>query len=107
MARWLLVALVLAVTPACSKASNEAETKQWPDKPPPKDMPPPADLKIAIRGKGRERGAITAEMLKTKKADFEDAERQAWLISTLVPDAAPSGTTVEAVSPAGVSLKFE
>jgi len=106
MARWLLLALVVAVTPACSKASNEAETKQWPDKPPPKDMPPPADLKITIKVNGTEAGAITADTLK-KKPDFEDAERSAWLISTLVPDAATQGTTVEAVSPTGVSLKMQ
>ena len=106
MARWLLVALVLAAAPACSKASKEAETKQWPDKPPPKDMPPPADLKITIKVNGAEAGAITADTLK-KKPDFEDAERSAWLISTLVPEAAPNGTTVEAVSPAGVSLKMQ
>ncbi len=107
MRRWALVLVLVAAAGACSRASNEAETKQWADKPPPKDMPPPADLAIAIQVNGVAKGTITAGMLAAAKPDFADAERTMWLISTLVPDAAPSGTTVEAVSPAGVSVKFE
>lgn len=104
MVRTLLVA-ALALAGACSKASNEAETKQWPDKPPPKDMPPPADLAIAVNVDGTQKATITAQMLTTTKPDFADAERSAWLISTLVPDAKADGTIIEAVSPAGMSLK--
>ena len=106
MPRWLLAAALAAVLGgACSKASNEAETKQWPDKPPPKDMPPPADLAIAVMVDGAASTTITAQMLNTTKPDFADAERTAWLISTLVPEAKPAGTIIEAVSPAGMSLK--
>ncbi|MBA3462903.1 MAG: hypothetical protein H0T46_23305 [Deltaproteobacteria bacterium] len=107
MARWLILVLAVAFAPACSKASQESETKQWPDTQPPKNMPPPADLKIGLKVHGSEKGSITADMLNTTKPDFVDAEREAWLIHTLVPDAAAPGTTVEAVSPAGVSIKFE
>lgn len=107
MRRWALVLALLASVAACSRASNEAETKQWADKPPPKDMPPPADLAIAIRVNGVAKGTISAAVLIAAKPDFADAERTMWLISTLIPDAAPRGTTVEAVSPAGVSVKFE
>ena len=107
MARWLplVVAFAAAFGGACSKASNEAETKQWPDKPPPKDMPPPADLAIQVTVDGTAKATITAQLLTTTKPDFADAERTAWLISTLVPDAKADGTIVEAVSPAGMSLK--
>ncbi len=104
MHRWVLLLLVAGA--ACSRASDEAETKQWAAQPPPKDMPPPADLNIAIKVNGVEKGAITVQTLKAKP-DFEDAERTMWLIPTLVPDAAASGSTVEAVSTAGVSVKFE
>jgi len=107
MRRWVLLALAVVAAGACSRASDEAETKQWPAQPPPKDMPPPADLKITIKVNGADKGAITAQTLKTAKPDFEDAERTMWLIQTLIPDAAPSGSTVEAVSTAGVSVKFE
>lgn len=108
MRYWALVlALTAGTAGACSRASDEAETKQWADKPPPKDMPPPADLTIAIKVDGVAKGAIDAKMLTNAKPDFADAERTMWLISTLIPDAAPNGSTVEAVSPAGVSVKFE
>lgn len=107
MARWLILLLAVALAPACSKASQESETKQWPDTQPPKNMPPPADLKIAVKVNGAEKGSITASKLTSTKPDFVDAEREAWLIHTLVPDAASNGTTIEAVSPAGVSIKFE
>ncbi|MBL9017932.1 MAG: hypothetical protein JNL83_27345 [Myxococcales bacterium] len=105
MVRMLLVAALAVAGAACSKASNEAETKQWPDKPPPKDMPPPADLAIGVLVDGTPSTTITAQMLNTTKPDFADAERTAWLIATLVPEARPPGTIIEAVSPAGMSLK--
>ena len=100
--RLLLVALALG---ACSKASDEASAKKWQAQPPFKDMAPPADLSIAVAVDGAARPAITATSLD-QKPDFEDAERKAWLISHLVPEAAPAGTTIEASSPTGVSLKL-
>ncbi|MDX2092745.1 MAG: hypothetical protein SFX73_33070 [Kofleriaceae bacterium] len=108
MSRAFFVALlaVLATT-ACSRASDESQAKQWAQPSPPNDMPPPADLSIAITVDGALRGAITADTLRAAKPDFTDAERSAWLIPTLIPDAAAKGSTVEAVSPAGVSVKFE
>jgi hypothetical protein len=45
-------------------------------------------------------------MLLAAKPDFTDADHRAWLISTLVPAASAAGTTVEASSPTGVSLKL-
>jgi hypothetical protein len=110
MRRYSTAAAILAVLTClgCSRASDEGEAKQWPKAlPPAKDMPPPADLTIQIRVNGAEQQAITAATLSSAKPDFQDAERTAWLIPTLVPAAAQQGTTVEAVSPAGVSVKFE
>ena len=102
----VILAALLCV--ACSRASDEGEAKQWPKAPPPtKNLPPPADLSIQIKVDGSDKGTITAATLTGAKPDFEDAERAAWLIPTLVPDAGPTGTIVEAVSPAGVSVKFE
>lgn len=101
----ILAALICV---ACSRASDEGEAKQWPKSPPPtKNLPPPADLAIQIKVNGADKGTINAASLTNAKPDFEDAERTAWLISTLIPDAVPAGTTVEAVSPAGVSVKFD
>jgi len=102
MHRWLVVVLLLG---ACSRAGDEGGATQS-SPPPSKDVPPPADLRIEITVDGAARGAITAETLRTAKPDFSDAERTAWLIPTLVAEAAPPGSTVEAVSPNGVSVKF-
>ena len=103
-----LALAALAASAACSRASDESEAKQWAKDPPPaKDVPPPSDLAIEIRVDGAVKGAITTQTLTSTKPDFKDAERSAWLIATLVPDAGPTGATVEAVSPKGVSVKFE
>lgn len=98
---------VIAGAAGCSRASDEGEAKQWAAQPPPRDMPPPRDLRIELKLDGVAKGALTAQTLVAAKPDFSDADRTAWLISTLVPEAAQRGTTVEAVSTLGVSVKFE
>jgi len=104
MARWLATLLVLA---ACSRASDENEVRQWQTPPPPKDgIPIPTSLSIDVTIDGGNKTAITSNVLGAAKPDFADADHKAWLIPTLVPAAAPRGTTIEAVSPAGVSVKF-
>jgi hypothetical protein len=101
-------AIVAASGPACSRASDEGEARPWAKDPPPtKAVAPPSDLAIAVRVDGADRAPITAAALTAAKPDFADAERSAWLIATLVPEAAAAGTTVEAMSPVGVSVKFE
>ena len=94
--RLLLVALAVAGwLPGCSKATDEAPAKKWQAQPPFKEMAPPTDLSIAVVVDGAGRPAITAATLD-QKPDFEDAERKAWLIAHLVPEAAPPGTVIEA-----------
>lgn len=108
--RWssaIALAALLAGS-ACSRASNEGEAKQWPKAPPAgDDPPPPADLAIQVKVDGADKGVISAATLEATKPDFADEDRRAWLIATLIPDAAAKGTLVEAVSPARVSVKFE
>jgi hypothetical protein len=100
--RWL-VAIALV---ACSKASDESEAKKWQSPPPPHDVEVPAGLSIAVEVDGVAKPAITADTLKALTPDFADAERKAWLIPTLVADASPPGTQVEATAPSGVSLRL-
>ena len=109
MGRSLLVVLAILAMPAlaCSRASDEAPKKTWADKPPPKDMPPPADLNIEVTVDGAAVSPITAATLTGKKPDFEDAERTAWLIETLVPQAAQTHSIVKATSPSGMSIEIE
>lgn len=109
MARWLSSAAIVAISlGACSRASDEGEAKKWPKEPPPQGaVAPPERLAIEVRIDGAPSRTITAAVLRATKPDFADAERTAWLIPTLVPEAAAAGTTVEAASPVGVSVKFE
>jgi hypothetical protein len=102
MVRWIAAVVVIA---ACSKASNEAETRQWPEPPPGKGVSIPAKLEIAVTVDGAAKPAITADTLRAVKPDYSDEDRKAWRIPTLVGEAAPPGV-VEATSPAGVSVKF-
>jgi len=102
MHRWIAAVVVIA---ACSKASNEVETRQWPGPPPAKDVSLPARLEIAVTVDGAPKPAITAETLRGVRPDYADDERRAWRILSLVGEAGPPGV-VEATSPAGVSVKF-
>src|SRR5262245_66658096 len=101
--RWLLALVALA---GCAKARDESEAKQWQTQPPPKEVTIPANLSIDVTVNGAAKAAITASTLRDAKPDFADEERKAWLIPTLIPDASPTGTTVEAVAPGGFSVKF-
>src|SRR5690606_2065397 len=57
MCRW--AAVVVVVIGACSKASDEAQTRQWPEPPPRKEVSIPAELEIAVTVDGAPRAAIT------------------------------------------------
>jgi hypothetical protein len=101
---------MLCLVLGCSRASQEGEAKQWATPPPARDIPIPANLSIAITVDGNARPSITGQYLRGAKPDFADEEHKAWLIPTLVPEAGPAGgsaqSSIEAVSGAGVSVKF-
>ncbi|HWU90431.1 MAG TPA: hypothetical protein VN253_24370 [Kofleriaceae bacterium] len=105
MVRFVAVVAAVVVAGACSKASNEAQTKQWPEPPPAKEVPIPERLEIAVTIDGAEKPAITASTLRGARPDYADDERKAWKIPTLIGEAGPPGV-VEATSPTGVSVKF-
>ncbi len=97
---------MLVVVAACSRASDESKTKQWADDPPPADVAIPRYLSIALKIDGADKPSIQAAALAAAKPDFADSERKAWLIPTIVAEAAPPGSVIEAFSPTGVSVKF-
>ncbi len=103
MARWL-AALCLVV--GCSRAGDEAEARRWATPPPTRDVPVPTSLQIAVTVDGGARPALTSASLAGAKPDFVDDDHKAWLIATLIPEARPAGTAIEAVSGGGVSVKF-
>jgi hypothetical protein len=89
---------------ACSRASDDRGKLQ--DQPPPKQGDVPPGLAIAVAVDGAAKPPITSDTLRATKPDFADAEHRAWLIPTLVAEASPVGTTIEATAPSGVSVKF-
>jgi hypothetical protein len=107
LGRLTALGLVAAcAAPACSRASQEGEAKQWATPPPGKDIAIPAHLHIAVVADGGALAEITGDRLQRIRPDFADDDHKAWLIPTLVPEAAPAGTSIEAMSGTGVSVKF-
>src|SRR5512135_1018815 len=104
LARPIVFALALL---ACSKTSDESSKKQWQSAPPPQHgMTIPGGVSIAVDVDGATKPAITSDTLKSAKPDFADAEHQAWLVASLVPEAASAGAMVEALAPSGVGVKL-
>jgi hypothetical protein len=103
MGRRLLIVLLLC---ACSRASDEGSAKRWQEAPPPKEVIVPAGLSIGVQVDGADKPPITTDVLEATKPDFIDEDHRAWKVPTLIADAAPTGSIVEAASPTGVSVKF-
>ena len=81
----VLIAAVAAV--GCSRAGEESEAKRAPKTPPPPAVEVPDDLQIAVTIDGRDAPPLTAARLRAVEPDFHDAERRAWRIVHLVPEA--------------------
>jgi hypothetical protein len=103
MRRRLLIVLLLC---ACSRASEEGGAKKWQEAPPPKELVVPAGLSIAVVVDGADKPPITTDVLKATKPDYSDDEHRAWKVPTLIGEAAPPGSVIEAESPSGVAVKF-
>jgi hypothetical protein len=101
--RYALVALILA---ACSKPSDESAAKRWQEPPPPPEIVVPDGVSIAVEVDGSAAPPITSAALKLAKPDFADPEHRAWLVTSLVASAALPGTTIEASSLDGISVKL-
>ncbi len=103
MARLIAIALALA---ACSRGSDESGAKKFQEQAPPAQITVPSNVAIAVEVDGTAAPTITTDTLKSTKPDFADPEHHAWLVASLVPQAAQPGSMVEATSPGGVSLKL-
>src|SRR5678815_3694129 len=108
--RWFVpVVVALACAAGCAKASDEQKGKRTPMPPPPPagDVAIPAALSIPVTVDGAAAPAITAQSLSATKPDFEDAERRAWKLTTLLPAFTGPGAAVEARAPTGISVRLE
>jgi hypothetical protein len=81
----------------CRKASD-ADARQMPRLPPPPNVPLAKTLRIEVEIDGQPAPAIDAARLASLRPDFEDAERRAWRMTTLVGPAAARPGAVVAVT---------
>ncbi|MCX5744892.1 MAG: hypothetical protein NT062_20580 [Proteobacteria bacterium] len=99
-------AAMMIIITGCGRASSESEAKQWSTPEPPALVEIPTGLAITVQVDGVLGTAITAETLHGKTPDFTDPEHKAWLLPTLVAEAAPTGTVVAAFDAEGASVTF-
>ena len=83
MRTWMLAALCLASV-ACKKASDADATRQMPKLPPPPQVALSPMLQIAVEIDGVAAAPIDAARLNALKPDFQDPERRAWRLPTLL-----------------------
>jgi hypothetical protein len=91
---------------ACSRASDELDSKRAPATPPPRDVQISDSLHIEVAVDGTSVAPLTAQSLRGVKPDFADADRRGWWITTLIPAAAKAKVVV-AEGPSGVGLRLE
>jgi hypothetical protein len=81
--RWLIVAVLLAA--GCQKASDATSAKRMPQPPPSvREVPLPDGLRIEVIVAGKPAAPIDAARLRAAPPDFQDAERRAWKMTTLL-----------------------
>lgn len=102
----LACAAVASGVVACSRGGDSGEAKHWQSGPPPPRIDVPYGLSIPVAVDGAAKPPITTDTLRSVKPDYIDDEHRVWLVPTLVPDAAPAGTLVEAADPTGLSVKL-
>ena len=96
---------VMFMTLACTKASESGDAKRMPKPPPPPTPEVAASLHITVTIDGQPAPAIDAARLAAMKADFEDDERRAWKIATLLgPSASRDGVAIAATGEKGLTL---
>jgi hypothetical protein len=107
--RWLVAVVAFATLglAGCAKASEEQKGKRTPLTPPPAQVEIPAALSIDVTVDGAPAPPLTGDKLRATKPDFADPERQAWKLTTLLPELDRPGAAVEATGPTGVVVRLE
>jgi hypothetical protein len=104
-----VVALVAIAVPwvlsACTKASESQDAKRMPKPPPVASAEPSAPVRIDVEIDGKPAPTIDAARLAAVKPDFEDDERRAWKIVTLLgPAADRDGVSITVTGEKGLAL---
>lgn len=90
----------------CGRAEDASGAKRTPRPPAPPRVEIPAALRIAVTIDGTPAQAIDVTLLGQLAPDFADTDRRAWRLIRLVPALGGPGAAVEAVGPAGISMRF-
>jgi hypothetical protein len=102
---WYAVVVLVALA-ACSRAEDEGKGKRTPSAPPPVDVKIPAGLAIPVTVDGAAHAPIDAAVLAAHRPDFQDEDRRAWKLVTLVPELDRDGARVEAVGQQGIRVQM-
>lgn len=95
---------IVIVVASCAKPGDDAAAKRAPAVAPPGEVSIPPGLALTVTVDGSPASPIDAGRLSASKPAFADAERRAWRIAQLIPEAA--GATVEARASSGVSIRL-
>lgn len=102
--KWIML---LAFCAACAKASDSFNERQIPKLAPQPHAVPAATLSIAVEVDGKTAPPIDAARLAAVKPDFEDSERRAWkLVSLLGPRATGDRAVVAVTGDDDVTVQF-
>ena len=107
MWRPALVAASLFVALGCQKASDSANAKRMPQPPPAPRTRPLPTLTIAVQIGDHAAPPVTAARLAATPPDFQDPERRAWKLSTLLGDAVQPGTQLVFTGDSTTSLLMQ
>jgi hypothetical protein len=100
-----LVCTLALLATACTKASESQEAKRTPKPPPVASAEPVTPVHIDVEIDGKPAPAIDAARLAAVKPDFEDEDRRAWKIVTLLgPAADRDGVSIAVTGEKGLAL---
>jgi hypothetical protein len=102
----LIAGAALTIAGGCGRAEESSAAKRSPRPPAPPRVDIPRDLHIDVTVDGAPGQAVDAALLGQLAPDFADSERRAWRLRRLLPALAMTSATVEAVSKAGVTVRY-
>ena len=100
-----VICAIAVLIAGCAKASDDAAAKRAPAVAPPGEVSIPPGLALSVTINGSAAPPIDAARLAASTPAFADAERRAWRVAQLVPEAA--GAAIEARAGSGVSIRLE
>lgn len=98
----LAILLASALAAGCQKVSDEGDPKRMPKPPPPPGAILPETAHVAVTIDGKDATPIDAAKLAGTPPDFQDDERRAWKLRTLLGDTVErAGVVIAAAASSG------